>query len=137
VAAVPIDEKGNFLLLRQYRHAVKEELIEIPAGTMDRPDETPEECMQRELREETGFRAENLIKLFAGYLIPGYGNEFMHYFLASHLTYAPLKPDADEVIRTIRLAPDEAWALIKNGTIKDSKTALGIALALDHLHRVT
>ncbi|MCX7983003.1 MAG: NUDIX hydrolase [Syntrophales bacterium] len=133
VAAVPIDEKGNFILLKQYRPAVKETLIEIPAGSMDRDGETPEECMQRELAEETGYRAGKLEKIFVGYLIPGYGNELMHYFIASNLTYAPLRPDADEVISTVTMTPLEAWNLIKSGSIKDSKSALGIALAIHHL----
>lgn len=133
VAAVPVDDQGNFILLNQYRHAVRETLIEIPAGTMDQSAETPEACMQRELAEEIGYRAEKLERLFAGYLIPGYGNEFMYYFIASRLVYAPLKPDADEIISTLIIAPQEAWKMIKAGSIKDSKTALGIVLALNYL----
>lgn len=133
VAAVPFNENGNIILLKQYRPAVKETLIEIPAGTMDHEVETPEECMQRELAEEIGYRAGKLEKIFAGFLIPGYGNEFMFYFLASELIYAPLRPDADEVISTIMVTPQEAWNMIKDGSIRDSKTALGIILALNRL----
>jgi len=133
VAAVPIDERGNLILIRQYRHAVMEELIEIPAGTMDHPDESPEECVQRELAEEIGYRAGKLEKLFSGYLIPGYGNEFMHYFLARELIYAPQKPDADEIIKIFRVSCEEARGLVKNGAIRDTKTALGIILALERI----
>ncbi len=137
VAAVPLDEEGLLVLIRQYRPAVKEELIEIPAGTMDRVGETPEDCVQRELAEEIGYRAGELVRLFSGYLIPGYGNEFMYYFLARDLRYDPQTPDSDECISTVRVPIKEARTMIHEGQIKDSKTALGIMLAWDYLYLST
>jgi len=126
VAAVPIAHDGSLLLIRQYRPAVGEELIEIPAGTMDHLGETPEECVQRELAEEIGYRAGQLVKLFAGYLIPGYGNEFMHYFLARDLRYDPQSPDSDECIQTMPVSFSEARASYEKGGSK-TPNALGSA----------
>ncbi|HOF04581.1 MAG TPA: NUDIX hydrolase [Syntrophales bacterium] len=129
IAVVPRDGKGNFLLIRQYRHATGDYLLEIPAGSVD-GGETPEDCVQRELREETGFRAGRITKLFAGFLLPGYGNEYMHFYLAEELTAAPLPPDADEDIAVVAVSPAEVRRMLADGAIRDVKTALGLTLAL-------
>ena len=130
IAVVPVDGDGRLVLIRQYRHATGRMLIEIPAGNMDVPGESVEDCVQRELAEEIGYRAGRLAKLFEGYLLPGYCNEYMHYYLATDLFAAPLPPDDDEDIETIRVTPEEARKMIQNGEICDSKTALGIIMAL-------
>ncbi len=79
IAVVPVDEAGRFILIRQYRHPTGKVLLEIPAGTMDKAEESVEACVQRELAEETGYQAKRLQKLFAGFLVPVYCDEFMHY----------------------------------------------------------
>ncbi len=137
IAVVPIDHDGRIILIRQYRHATKQFLLEIPAGNMDVAGESVEACVQRELAEEIGYQAKSLVKLFEGYLVPGYCNEYMHYYLAMDLFEAPLPPDEDEDIDTHRVSREEAGNMIKNGTICDSKTALGILLALEHLKMLT
>ncbi len=129
IAVVPRDGNGDFILIRQYRHATGGYLLEIPAGNMDR-GETPELCVQRELREETGYRAGWVTKLFEGYLLPGYGNEYMHFYLAEDLEAAPLPPDADEDIAIVRVSPAEIQKLLFGGSIRDVKTALGLTLVL-------
>jgi len=129
IAVVPRDGNGDFILIRQYRHATGGYLLEIPAGNMDR-GETPELCVQRELREETGYRAGWVTKLFEGYLLPGYGNEYMHFYLAEDLEAAPLPPDADEDIAIVRVSSAEARELLVGGSIRDVKTALGLSLVL-------
>lgn len=129
VAVTAINQKGELLLIRQYRNACKQTLWEIPAGTMDHGKETPAVCAGRELAEETGYRADTLIPLFAGYLLPGYCNEFMYFFLAQDLVYEPLKPDDDEFIEVIPTGFAQADKLIKSGEIIDAKTVLGIMLA--------
>ena len=101
VAIVAINDKNELLLIKQYRNAVKKNLLEIPAGSMDTSEESAVVCAQRELAEETGFKAGTLIKLFEGYLLPGYCNEYMYFFLANDLIHAPLTPDEDEFIETI------------------------------------
>jgi ADP-ribose pyrophosphatase len=133
IAVVPIDGDGRLILIRQYRHATGRMLIEIPAGNMDVAGESVEACVQRELAEEIGYRAGRLVKLFEGYLLPGYCNEYMHYYLATDLFAAPLPPDDDEDIETIRVTPEEARKMIQNGEICDSKTALGIMMALEKM----
>lgn len=133
ITAVPVSADGKLLLIRQYRAAVERMLLEIPAGAMDKGPETIEECVQRELAEETGFQAHKLVKLFEGYLVPGYCNEYMYYYLAMDLFEAALPPDQDEVIEVVPTTFEEAFAMMRNGGIIDSKTALGITLAWEHL----
>jgi len=128
VGVVPLLPDGNVLLIRQFRHAAGSALIEIPAGTLDE-GETPEECVQRELAEETGYRAGRLVRLFGGYLVPGYADEFMHFYAAFDLVSAPLPPDEDEFIEPLACRPAEALQMVRDGRIVDAKTALGLLLA--------
>ncbi len=129
VAIIAINEKNELLLIKQYRNTVKKNLLEIPAGSLDGNEESPVICAQRELAEETGFKAKKLIKLFEGYLLPGYCNEYMYFFLANNLIHAPLTPDENEFIETMPVSFSKAKQLIKNGEIIDAKTVLGIFLA--------
>ena len=135
VGIVPVLGNGDILLIRQHRHAVGGSLIEIPAGTMDPGDRSPEDCVQRELAEETGYRAGRLVKLFGGYLVPGYADEFMHFYAAFDLVEAPLEPDEDEDIEIMACRLQDALAMIRDGRIVDSKTALALLLASDSLRR--
>ena len=132
IAVVPVDDEGNFLLIRQYRHATGGYLLEIPAGNIDE-GESPDLCVQRELGEETGFQARRITSLFEGYLFPGYGNEYMYFYLAQELYAAPLPPDDDEDIEIVRMSPGEAKDKLLGGEIRDAKTALGITLAMERL----
>ncbi|MBN1546591.1 MAG: NUDIX hydrolase [Syntrophaceae bacterium] len=133
VTVVPVDDQGNILLIRQYRYAVNRELLEIPAGSMDKGGESPEACARRELAEETGFGAINWVQLYEGYLLPGYCNEYMFYFLATGLYRAPLKPDDDECIEVVPVSLVDALNMIRNRVIIDSKTALGVYMAREYL----
>ncbi len=128
ITAVPVDAKGNLILLRQYRHAVGKYLIEIPAGNMDK-NETPEECALRELQEEIGYGAKRLVKLYEGYLVPGYCNEYMYFYLALDLYDSHKAADEDEIIEKFTVSFEEAFAMLGRGEIEDSKTALGLCLA--------
>ena len=136
IGVVPVMGDGDVLLIRQHRHAVGTSLIEIPAGTMDKGDASPEDCVQRELAEETGYRARRLVKLFGGYLVPGYADEFMHFYLAFDLVRAPLPPDEDEDIETLTCSLQNALRMIRDGRIVDSKTALALLLAADRLREM-
>jgi ADP-ribose pyrophosphatase len=84
VTIVPIDADGRILFVSQYRHATGNELLELPAGTLDE-GESPENCALREIREETGYAAGNLTKLGEFYLAPGYSTEYMFVYLATEL----------------------------------------------------
>ncbi len=88
VVILPVDSNGNILLVRQYRHAVDKELLELPAGSID-PGETPEQAAVRELREETGFKPGKLEGLGGFYAAPGYCTEYLHFFRATQLEEEP------------------------------------------------
>ena len=98
VVLLPVDHEGNLLFVRQYRHAVGEDLLELPAGTRD-GEEPFEDCAAREIREETGLEAGALLKLGEFYLVPGYSTELMAVFLATDLKENPLQADEDEFLQ--------------------------------------
>ena len=137
IAVVPVNSDGNLVLIRQYRHAVGGMIVEIPAGNMDRDGESVEACVQRELSEEIGFRAGRLVRLFEGYLVPGYCNEYMYFYLALDLHPAALPGDEDEYIRVMTVSFAEARRMIREKEIIDAKTALGIQMAQDVLESVS
>lgn len=128
VIIIPVDEDGNLLLVRQYRHAAGLDLLELPAGTLD-PGEAPEACARREVREETGMAAGRLESLGGFYLAPGYSTEYMHVFLAGDLRPDPLEADADEFLSVERLPLDEALRLAGSGGLPDAKSLAALFLA--------
>ena len=136
IAVVAVNAKNEILLIRQFRVPTGQDLLEIPAGSFDNDGESPMDCAQRELAEETGYRAGKLTKLFAGYLLPGYCNEFMYFFLAQDLVYSPLTPDEDECIEVIPVSFTKASELLKSGEMNDAKTVLGIMLARNYLNNI-
>jgi ADP-ribose pyrophosphatase len=137
VAIIAVNDKKEILLIKQYRNAIKKHLLEIPAGTIDKEAETPLLCARRELAEETGFQAEIFTKLFEGYLLPGYCNEYMYFFLAQSLFPQPLPPDDDEFIEVVPTSYPKAINMVKNGAIIDAKTALAIILAGTYVNSET
>ncbi len=126
VAVIAVDDDGQLYLVKQYRHAVGAELLEIPAGTLE--DEDPKECAERELREETGFKASVFDKLAEFYLAPGYSNELLHLYLARGLTKTSASPEADEEISLVRVSVEEALKMVLKGEIKDAKTIASLLL---------
>jgi len=131
VAVVPMTDDGKVVLVRQYRQAAGEVLMEIPAGTLE-PGEDAIECARREVQEEVGYRADDLTLMFRSYLAPGYSTEMLHTFLARKLTRAHAEHDADEFIEVVEAPIDEAVQFIESGQIKDAKTICGILMALRH-----
>ena len=134
VVIIPIDENGNVLLVRQYRHAAGGDLLELPAGTLDE-DEKPEACAAREIREETNMAAGMLKKLGDFYLAPGYSTEFMHVFLATDLSYNPLEEDEDEFLSVEALPVAEAIQKAERGEIPDAKSLAALFLAKPSLEK--
>jgi ADP-ribose pyrophosphatase len=121
------------VLIRNYRIAVDEELLELPAGTID-PGEDPLETARRELAEETGYRAENFRRLTEFWVSPGILSERMHLFLATGLQPGAAALEKGEQIQTLVVAWDEALAMIDQQKIRDAKTLAGL-LYYDRLRR--
>ncbi len=107
VIIIPVDDEGNLLFVRQYRHAAGMDLLELPAGTRD-GDEPFEECAAREIREETGMEAGTLKHVGSFYLAPGYSTEYMGVFLATDLKHNPLEADDDEFLTVEKIPVLEA-----------------------------
>jgi ADP-ribose pyrophosphatase len=133
ISVVPVNAEGQLVLIRQFRYATGGSIVEIPAGNMDRENESVEACVQRELAEEAGFQAGRLVRLFEGYLVPGYCNEYMYFYLALDLHPAVLPADDDEYIQVMTVSFEEAGRMIRERQIVDVKTALGIQMARDFL----
>ena len=128
VVILPMDWNGNILLVRQYRHAVDKELLELPAGSID-SGETPEEAAIRELREETGYKPGKLEKLGGFYAAPGYCTEYLHFFRASLLEKSPLTAEDTDEIDVVPTNPDDFPSLVASGQICDAKTIAGFRIA--------
>ncbi len=131
-AIVPLISATEVVLVRQYRHALKGTIWEIPAGTLE-PGEPALECARRELTEETGFAAAEWHKLGEITPVPGYSDERIHLFLASGLSAATQNLDADEVLAVHRFAVTEALAMIDRGEIQDAKSICGLLMARKRL----
>jgi len=128
VAIVALDGEGRWLLVRQYRHPARRSLLEIPAGTRE-PGEEPDVTAHRELREETGYAAGSLVRLGGAWMAPGFTSEYIHFYLATSLRYAPLPADDDEGLSApIPLTPGEVLAAVDSGEIDDAKTLAALAL---------
>lgn len=128
VAVVALTDEGKVLLVSQYRYPVGEVLWEIPAGKMD-PQENPEACARRELKEETGYTAASVVKLTEFYTTPGFTNELMHVFLAQDLTAGEQSPDEDEFVEVAVVTLQEALEMTFNGKIRDGKSIVGLLAA--------
>ena len=129
VTIVPVDECGNVVMVRQYRHAPRRHLLELPAGKIERCEE-PAVAAQRELREETGLAAGELRPLGGFYAAPGFLTEYLHLFLARDLRPSPLDPDPFEIVEVVRVPAAEARAMVARGEIRDAKTIAGLSMTL-------
>ncbi len=125
IAIVPVLPDGKIGLIRQWRTAAQEWLLELPAGGIE-PNEAPEECARRESIEEIGMQIGKLSPLFQCFLAPGYSSEMMYGFLAEDLTDVGAQPEPDENIEFVPVTLDEALQLLDEGKIRDSKTICGL-----------
>jgi ADP-ribose pyrophosphatase len=136
VAVVPVLDDGRAVLVRQWRAAVGESVLEIPAGLRDVAGEPTEETARRELAEEVGYRSTGeLVHLSSFWTAVGLLDEVCHVFLATDLEpCAPSPHGAEEEAMTVELvALDDVPAMVADGRLRDAKTVIGLLLARERL----
>ena len=135
VGIVPIDENGDVILVRQYRYAVSEELLEVPAGKMEY-GEDPLDCAVRELSEETGYEAGKMVHLGSFFPSVGVSREKLHMYLATELKKGEAHPDVDEFVDVVTMPFDEAVSKAVSGQFNDGKSIIGILQAAYYLKKL-
>lgn len=136
-AVVPFLDDFNepdprIILIRQYRYAAEGFVYEIPAGRLD-PGEQPEVCAARELREETGYSAERLVRLTTFYTTPGFTDERIHLFAGTGLTAGSSELESDEILDLHVMQLSAAVGMIAAGEIIDGKSMVGLMFAASFL----
>ena len=122
---LPVDEAGNVYLVRQFRYAIGEEIWELPAGKLE-AGEDPFEAAKRELGEECGLTADHFTDLGVVYPTVGYDSERIYIWAATGLHPAAQHLDEDESLDVVKMPLEKALALVLDGTIRDSKTQVGL-----------
>ncbi|MBX3039529.1 MAG: NUDIX hydrolase [Bdellovibrionaceae bacterium] len=124
---VAILPDGRIVMERQYRHALQQEFLELPAGKLD-PGEEPLTAAQRELREETGYEAKEWTRLGVTHPCIGYSNEFIEVFLAKNLEQKGARLDEGEELEVFTLSQAELDEEIRAGRLTDAKTLSALML---------
>ncbi|MDA1050951.1 MAG: NUDIX hydrolase [Planctomycetota bacterium] len=127
VTIIPIVDDDRVCLIRNFRVSVNENLIELPAGTLE-PPEPPDQAAYRELQEETGYRAGTMRELHGFYLSPGILDERMHLFVATNLEMVGAAREPGEEIENFVVSWQEALELVESRQIQDAKTIVGLLL---------
>ncbi len=125
VCVLPLTDKNEIVMVKQFRYPFSSVLMEIPAGKMDIGEEHLE-CGKRELLEETGIVADEMIYLGPIYPIPAYVTEIIHVYLAKGLNYKEQNLDEDEFLDVVKVPFDEALDMVMKSEIQDSKTQIAI-----------
>lgn len=130
VAIIPLTCENNIIFVQQYRKPVEEEILEIPAGKLEK-GENPFKCAERELKEETGYVADNINYITKFYSSPGFSNEVIHLFLARDIREVEVggTPEPDEFLRIKKVHIKDAFEMVLAGEIKDGKTIIGVLIA--------
>lgn len=127
-AVIPFTPDGRMVLVKQYRKAIEQISIEIPAGLKDEGDDSGLVTAKRELEEETGYQADDWSFVTSFYSTPGFTDEYLEIYEAHKLKKAvkPLEMDEDETIELVEVSFDEAWNLYEKKLIRDSKTVFAL-----------
>lgn len=134
VTVIPVDENGNVTMVRQYRYAFGQNILETPAGKLEQ-GENPLECAVRELSEETGFSADNFVYLGEVLPSPGYCKETLHIYLAMGLHAGKAHLDVGEFLATETYHIDTLMQQVMAGEITDAKTVIAIMKAKRYLEK--
>jgi ADP-ribose pyrophosphatase len=129
VAVIVRPQPGHLLLVKQYRRPLGRENWEIVAGSLD-PGESPEEAAARELREETGYVARRVERLWSAYTAPGFCEELLHFCVVDDYEIGEPEPDADEQIELGVFAFETLWRKIQLDELPDAKTQVAVLWAL-------
>jgi ADP-ribose pyrophosphatase len=123
VVILPLLASGEIVFVRQYRYAINEFILELPAGSLDKKDpESPIDCAQREISEEIGYRANKWSDLGTLYPTPGFCDELQYLFLAEDLSPYSLPGDQDEVIEVEQYSYSQVEKMIISGELRDAKS---------------
>lgn len=128
VGIVAITDHGTMFFVRQYRIAIRDFLLEIPAGLLE-PGENPSEAAERELQEEIGYKPGKLEYLVDAYASPGFTNEKLSLFAATELEKSKLPEDDTEFIEIVEIPIEEAYRMVMDFEIIDAKTIIGVQYA--------
>ncbi|MGB9589670.1 MAG: NUDIX hydrolase, partial [Candidatus Hydrothermia bacterium] len=118
VVMVPVTDEDRVVLVNQYRHPTRDFLLELPAGKVEE-NEDPEQAAARELVEETGFRAKELVRFGEFFLAPGYSTELMTGFVATGLVPGEKEPDPDEILSNVLLTREEVLTGLRSHRFRD------------------
>lgn len=132
VGIVALTDEGKIILVSQYRKAIEKQLLEIPAGKLEKGEE-PIECGRRELEEETGLKAKEFISLGHTYPTPGFANETTYLFLAWGLYTGEKNPDEDEFVEVFEFSTQEVYEKIMKNEITDAKTVIGFFKGMEYI----
>lgn len=130
VAVVALDADANVLLVNQFRTPLWKNLLEIPAGGIEKK-ETTEAAVIREMQEETGYKPAKVTRLCGFYFSPGYSNEYCHLYLAEDLTESRLYDDDTPNIELVKMPAADVIPAIASGRIQDGKTIAGLMYYLE------
>ena len=131
-AVIPVTERGEILMVRQYRNALDRYTWEIPAGKLEY-GEDPLQCAVRELSEETGFSAGKYTYLGGVSPSPGYCRETIHIYLATELSAGQSHPDENEFLDVVKMPFADAFRLAASNEMTDGKTIIGLLRAAQYL----
>lgn len=129
VCVIPITDNNEVICVRQYRYAMHTDMLEIPAGKLDYPEEDHDEAVTRELREETGATCKKLTYLGEYWGSPAILDEKIYMYMAEDLTFGETDFDEDEFIEILKIPLDTLVDMVLNGKIRDGKTQVAILRA--------
>ena len=132
VTILPVDEEGNCTMVRQFRYPFGRMMLEAPAGKLEY-GEDHRECAVRELSEETGFTADELVYLGGCCTSPGFSTEVLHIYLALGLHAGECHPDQDEFLNVEKIPLSELSRMVMAGEIDDAKTIVAVLKAEKYL----
>jgi ADP-ribose pyrophosphatase len=126
---VPVNNKGELYMVKQFRKPLDITTLELPAGKLDSATEDPKVCAERELMEETGLRAGKLEHLISIHTTPGFCNEVIHMYLATELTQGESCTDEDEFLDVEKIHITNLVNMVLEHKITDAKTIIGVLMA--------